>query len=370
MIDFLNLRRVNAPHEAALEAAQLRVLRSGWYILGEETAAFEAEFASYCGTRHCIGVANGLDALVLILRALGIGDGDEVIVPANTFIATWLAVCQVGARPVPVDPRAATGNIDPDLVAAAVTPRTRAIMPVHLYGQTAEMEPIQALARRHGLHVVEDAAQAHGARYRGARAGTLGIAAAFSFYPGKNLGALGDAGAITTDDDALALRLRTLRNYGSREKYRHELIGVNSRLDELQAAMLRAKLPSLDAENAARGRLAQRYLDGLADVALDLPVTANHCEPVWHLFVVGVDDRARVQAELAARGIATMIHYPTACHRQPAFADQAWPPLPVSEGLQDRILSLPISPVHTTGEIDEVIAALTEIVGPRRRATA
>jgi dTDP-4-amino-4,6-dideoxygalactose transaminase len=370
MIDFLNLRRVNAPHEAGFEAALQRVLRSGWYILGEETAAFEAEFASYCGARHCVGVANGLDALVLILRGLGVGAGDEVIVPANTFIATWLAVCQVGARPVPVDPRADTANIDPDRLAAALSPRTRAIIPVHLYGQPAEMDPILAFAREHGLPVVEDAAQAHGARYRGARTGSLGTAAAFSFYPGKNFGALGDGGAITTDDEQLATRLRTLRNYGSREKYRHELIGVNSRLDELQAALLRVKLPSLDAENAVRVRIAARYRAGLADLALGLPATAAHCEPVWHLFVVCVDERARVQQALAARCIATMIHYPIACHRQQAFADQTWPQLPVSEHLQDRILSLPISPVHTDDEIDTVIAALADIIGPRRGAQA
>jgi dTDP-4-amino-4,6-dideoxygalactose transaminase len=225
MIDFLNLRRVNAAHEAALEAAQQRVLRSGWYILGEETAAFEAEFAAWCGARHCVGVANGLDALVLILRALDIGAGDEVIVPAHTFIATWLAVSQVGATCVPVDPRPDTGNLDPAQLAAALTPKTRAVMPVHLYGQPAEMDGILAFAKQHGLHVIEDAAQAHGARYRGQRTGTFGIAAGFSFYPGKNLGALGDGGAVTTNDDTLASRLRALRNYGSREKYVHEFIG-------------------------------------------------------------------------------------------------------------------------------------------------
>jgi dTDP-4-amino-4,6-dideoxygalactose transaminase len=315
-------------------------------------------------------VANGLDALVLILRALDIGPGDEVIVPANTFIATWLAVCQVGAQPVPVDPRAGTGNIDPGLLQAALTPRTRAVMPVHLYGQPAEMDAIAAFAQQHRLHVIEDAAQAHGARYRGVRTGGLGIAAGFSFYPGKNLGALGDGGAVTTNDDGLAQRLRTLRNYGSREKYRHELIGVNSRLDELQSAMLRVKLPALDAENAVRARIASQYLAGLADVAVELPVTAAHCEPVWHLFVVQVEERARVQQELAARGIGTMIHYPTACHRQQAFAGRQWPALPVSEYLQDRVLSLPISPVHTPQEIDTVISAVAEIVGPRKARPA
>ena len=370
MIEFLNLQRVNAPHQAALEAAARRVLRSGWYVLGEECSAFEGEFARYCGARHCIGVANGLDALVLILRALGIGAGDEVIVPANTFVATWLAVCHVGARPVPVDPRAATGNLDPDRLTAALGPRTRAIMPVHLYGQPAEMEAIVAFARQHGLAVVEDAAQAHGARHAGRRTGTLGTAAGFSFYPGKNLGALGDGGAVTTDDDALAARVRTLRNYGSSVKYRHELLGVNSRLDELQAALLRVKLAALDAENAARTRLAARYLEGLAGLALELPATAASCEPVWHLFVVRVAERERVQQALAARGIATLIHYPIACHRQPVFAEQPWTTLPVSERLQHEVLSLPISPVHGEAEIDAVIAALADIVGPRRAATA
>jgi dTDP-4-amino-4,6-dideoxygalactose transaminase len=366
MIEFLDLRRVNAAHERELEAAQRRVLQSGWYILGKETAAFEAEFARYCGVRHCIGVGNGLDALVLILRGLGIGAGDEVIVPSNTFIATWLAVCQVGARPVPVDPREDTGNIDPQLLAAALSTRTRAIVPVHLYGQPAEMAPIVALAQAHGLHVIEDAAQAHGALCQGVRTGAIGVAAAFSFYPGKNLGALGDGGAITTNDDDLADRLRALRNYGSREKYRHESMGVNSRLDEVQAAMLRVKLPSLDAENHARAQLAARYLDGLAGLAVDLPMVAPGCESVWHLFVVRVDKRDEVQKALAERGIATLIHYPTACHRQPVFADLAWPALPVSERLQDRILSLPISPVHTAVEVDQVIAALADIVGRRK----
>ncbi len=365
MLDFLNLRKVNAPHQAAIEAAMQRVLQSGWYILGEETAAFERELAAYCGVRHCIGVANGLDALQLALRGLGIGAGDEVLVPANTFIATWLAVSQVGAQPVPVDPRGDTHNIDPDALAAALTPRTRAIMPVHLYGQPAEMDTIGAFAAAHGLKVVEDAAQAHGARWRGVPCGALGDAAGFSFYPGKNLGALGDGGAITTDDDALAERLRQLRNYGSAVKYRHDRIGTNSRLDELQSAVLRAKLATLDAENAARAALARRYLDGLQGLALDLPHQAEGAESAWHLFVVRLHGpagtRERVQAALTRRGIGTLIHYPIACHRQGAYAGEAWRALPVSDALQHEVLSLPISPVHRADEIDVVIAALREI---------
>ena len=365
MIEFLNLRRVNAVHRTALRAAVDRVIDSGWYILGEETSGFEAEFAEYCGVRHCIGVANGLDALALILKASNIGPGDEVIVPANTFIATWLAVTQVGAIPIAVDPVAETCNIDPQAAEKAITPRTRAIMPVHLYGQAADMSRIGEIAARHGLLVVEDAAQAHGARYRGRRVGGLGTAAAFSFYPGKNLGALGDGGAVTTDDDALADRIRTLRNYGSKQKYRHEVAGVNSRLDEIQAAMLRVKLGSLDAENEVRRSHAQTYLAGLADAAIGLPVVAPEAEAVWHLFVVRHPRRDEIQRQLAARGVGTMIHYPLACHRQPPYASRAWPPLPVSERLQDEVLSLPISPVHELTEIETVIAVLREIVGPR-----
>ena len=365
MIEFLNLRRVNAVHRTALRAAVDRVLDSGWYILGEETSRFEAEFAEYCGVRHCIGVANGLDALALILKASNIGPGDEVIVPANTFIATWLAVTQVGATPVAVEPLADTCNIDPAAVEEAVTARTRAIIPVHLYGQAADMTQIGEIAARHGLVVVEDAAQAHGARHRGRRVGGLGSAAAFSFYPGKNLGALGDGGAVTTDDDALADRIRTLRNYGSKQKYRHEVAGVNSRLDEIQAAMLRAKLGSLDAENEVRRSHARTYLAGLADAAIGLPVVAAEGEAVWHLFVVRHRRRDEIQRELAARGVGTMIHYPLACHRQPPYASGAWPPLPVSDRLQDEVLSLPISPVHEPREIETVIAVLRDIVGTR-----
>jgi dTDP-4-amino-4,6-dideoxygalactose transaminase len=275
-------------------------------------------------------------------------------------------VSQVGAVPVPVEPRAGTHNLDPERLAAALTPRTRAVMPVHLYGQSAEMDAIQSFARQHGLKVVEDAAQAHGARWQGRRCGGLGDAAGFSFYPGKNLGALGDGGAITTNDDELAARLRKLRNYGSSVKYRHDLVGTNSRLDELQAALLRAKLPALDAENAARAALACRYLDGLQGLALDLPEQVAGAESSWHLFVIRLHGpagtRDRVLAELAARGITALIHYPLACHLQPAYAGPGWPELPIATALQDQVLSLPISPVHTADEIDAVIAALRDIL--------
>jgi len=358
MLPFLDLKRINASHDAAIRAAVNRVLDSGWYILGDECAAFEREYAAYCEVKHCIAVANGLDALHLILRAYGIGAGDEVIVPSNTFIATWLAVSQAGATPVPVEPNAATHNIDPALIEAAITSRTKAIMPVHLYGQPAEMSAIMDIARRHGLKVIEDAAQAHGARFQGRRTGGLADAAGFSFYPGKNLGALGDGGAITTDDDALAAKLRMLRNYGASVKYHHEMAGVNSRLDEIQAAMLRAKLPALDAENDARGRVAHLYLEALRGLPLDLPVVARGAEPVWHLFVIGTHRRADLQAALTEAQIGHLVHYPIACHRQQAYAGQTWPALPIAERLAERVLSLPIAPYMTADDVGQVAAVI------------
>ena len=355
-IEFLNLGRVNAPYEPAIREAIERVLRSGYYILGEETAAFESEFARYCGVKHCIGVANGLDALHLILRGYGIGAGHEVIVPANTFIATWLAVSLAGARIVPVEPDAATWNIDPRRIEEAITPHTRAIMPVHLYGAPAEMDAIRDIARRHGLRVIEDAAQAHGARYRGRRAGSLGDAAGFSFYPGKNLGALGDGGAITTDDDDLAARLRKLRNYGSSVKYQHEVEGVNSRLDEMQSAILRAKLQHLDADNARRAEVAGWYHEALADVPVELIRVPEEAQSVWHLFVVRTSGRDALRDYLAARGIGTQIHYPVPCHRQEAFAGHAWPALPITEQVQAEVLSLPMAPYLGADDVAQVAA--------------
>ncbi|MGH8296811.1 MAG: DegT/DnrJ/EryC1/StrS family aminotransferase [Steroidobacteraceae bacterium] len=357
-IEFLNLKRVNEPHEAAIREAVERVLGSGRYILGEETAAFEREFANYCGVAHCIGVANGLDALHLILRAYGIGEGDEVIVPSNTFIATWLAVSQAGARVVPVEPDERTYNLDPGRIEAAITPHTRAVMPVHLYGQPADMAPIIEIARKHGLRVIEDAAQAHGARYEGRRVGGLGDAAGFSFYPGKNLGALGDGGAITTGDDMLAGTLRKLRNYGSSVKYRHEITGLNSRLDELQSAILRAKLRHLDAENARRRAIACTYLGALAALPLQLPRVHQEAEPVWHLFVVRTADRDALQAHLCAHGIGTIIHYPLACHRQPAYSGERWSALPIAERIQADVVSLPMAPYLSNDDVRTVSDAI------------
>ncbi|KQQ94938.1 DegT/DnrJ/EryC1/StrS aminotransferase family protein [Massilia sp. Leaf139] len=357
-IDFLNLGRANAPYEAAMREAIDRVLRSGYYIMGEETAAFEREFASYCGVEHCIGVGNGLDALHLILRAYGIGAGDEVIVPANTFIATWLAVSLVGARIVPVEPDDATWNIDPQRIEDAITPRTRAIMPVHLYGMPAEMDAIRDIADRHGLRVIEDAAQAHGAQYRGRRAGGLGDAAGFSFYPGKNLGALGDGGAITTNDDDLAERLRKLRNYGSSIKYQHDAAGINSRLDEMQAAVLRVKLQHLDADNARRAAVAEAYRAALTDTPVELIRVPDGARSVWHLLVVRTPRRDALREHLTQRGIGTQIHYPIPCHRQGAYAGHDWPALPVTERLQAEILSLPMAPYLSA---DEVALIATEV---------
>jgi len=365
VIDFLSLKRANAPHEPAINAAIARVLDSGWYILGKECEQFERAFADYCGVAHCVSVANGLDAIELVLRAYGVGPADEVIVPAQTFIATWLAVSHVGATPVPVEPDPRTYNIDPARIASAITSRTRAIIPVHLYGQPADMGPIRTLASERGLHVIEDAAQAHGAQYKGVRAGGLGDAAAFSFYPGKNLGALGDGGAITTDDTALADTLRSLRNYGSTVKYKHDLRGVNSRLDELQAAMLSEKLRALDVENAARARVAARYLEGLRDTPFQLPHVLADTEPVWHLFVLRTRERARLAEHLRANGVGHMIHYPTPCHQQVAYADSEWPALPLCERIHDEVISIPMVPYLVGHEIDAVISALRSFGGAR-----
>ncbi len=365
MIPFLDLKSINLRQRSDLHTALDRVLDSGWFILGEETSRFEREFADHCGTRHAIGVANGLDALHLVLRAWGIGPGDEVIVPSNTYIATWLAVTLAGATPAPVEPDEATCNLNPARVEAAITPRTRAIIPVHLYGQTALMTPLMALARRHGLKVLEDAAQAHGARCDGRRAGALGDAAGFSFYPGKNLGALGDGGAITTDDDSLAEQLRVLRNYGSRTKYHNEVIGYNSRLDELQSAFLRAKLPLLDADNARRAEIAAQYHEGFAGVdGLVLPAVAAGCDPVWHVYAIRHRQRDALAKALAQAGVGTVIHYPVAPHAQPAYKSLGILPgaLPIAERIHAQVLSLPIGPTMTEADVQSVVKALRTAV--------
>ena len=368
-IPFLDLQAINARHAPAYAAALQRVLASGRVLLGAETEAFEHEFARHCGAAHAVGVGNGLDALHLTLRAWGIGPGDEVIVPSNTFIATWLAVTQAGATPVPVEPDAATHNLDAQRVQDAIGPRTRAIIAVHLYGRPAPMDALREIAHRRGLHLLEDAAQAHGAAWCGQRCGSLADAAAFSFYPGKNLGALGDGGAVTTDDATLAQRLRLLRNYGSATKYVHELPGFNSRLDEVQAAFLRARLHTLDCDNAHRAHVAQRWIDALRDTpGLVLPPADDaHARSSWHLFVVRHAQRDALAQALAAQGIATLVHYPTPPHRQGAYAGSAAAAmsLPVAERLAREVLSLPISPVlgdDDAARVAEAVRAACEAI--------
>ena len=359
-VPFLDLAAPYHELREEMDDAVGRVLASGRYLLGPEIEAFEAEWAAYCGTAHAVGVANGLDALHLILRAMDIGPGDEVIVPSNTYIASWLAVTQAGATPVPVEPVPATCNLDPARVEAAVTPRTRAVMAVHLYGQPADMDPLLEVARRHGLRVVEDAAQAHGARYRGRRAGALGDAAGWSFYPGKNLGALGDAGGVTTHDPALAERIRVLRNYGSSVKYVNPVLGTNSRLDEVQAAVLRVKLRHLDAWNGRRGAVAAAYTAGLAGTGLQLPHVPEWADPAWHLYVVQADDRDGLQARLARAGVHTLIHYPIPPHLQHGYAGMGLRPgaYPLAERMAARVLSLPMGPHVSVDQAARVIEAV------------
>jgi dTDP-3-amino-3,4,6-trideoxy-alpha-D-glucose transaminase len=370
-IPFLDLHTPYRELSDELDAAYRRVMESGWYILGAEVEAFESEFAAYCGARHCVSVGNGLDALALTLRGLGVGPGDEVIVPAHTFIATWLAVSAAGALPVAADVDERTGNLDPAAARAAVTPRTAALMPVHLYGQPADMDAVSAVARRHGLKVVEDAAQAHGARYGGRRAGALGDAAGFSFYPVKNLGALGDGGAVTTDDGELAARVRLLRNYGSRVKYQHEQRGGNSRLDELQAALLRVKLRHLDDWNARRAAVAARYRAALAGLpGLALPHVPDDVEPVWHLFAVRHPRRDELQHHLSRCGIGSMVHYPVPPHQSGAYRDGAWRGggLAVAERWARECLSLPIGPHLSREDAGLVAAAVARFAGAGRLA--
>ncbi len=360
-VAFFSLARQHLELRQTLREATERVIESGQLILGTELDKFETEFALFCGVRNAIGVGNGLDALMLILRALDIGAGSEVIVPGHTFVATWLAVGQVGATIVPADIDTATFNIDPDAVEAAITPRTRAIIAVHLYGRPAEMARLSALSQRHGVALIEDAAQAHGATVGDTMTGALGTAAAFSFYPTKNLGALGDGGAVTTNDDRLAERVRLLRNYGSLTKHLHEENGMNSRLDELQAAYLRAKLTLLRAKNIRRRAIADRYSEGLCNTpGLILPSVGESEKSVWHLYVVRSSNRERLKDALAQSEIGTLIHYPVPPHRQPAYATTPASTfdLPNSDLAAEQVLSLPIWPEMTDDEVEQVIAAV------------
>lgn len=359
-VPFYDLASLHAGIRADLDAAIARVLDGGWYVLGHEVERFEEEFARSAGTAHCVTVGNGLDALTLTLRALGIGEGDEVIVPGATFIATWLAVSAVGATPVPVDVDSRTLTIDPGQVAEALTSRTRAVLPVHLYGHPCDMDALRDIVKPHGVVLIEDAAQAHGAIYRGRPCGTLGDAAAWSFYPAKNLGALGDGGAVTTNDDALAASLRSLRNYGSATKYVHERQGSNSRLDELQAAVLRTKLPHLAQWNSARRAIARRYDEAFASANVLGPGVAHDVLHAWHLYVVRSEERDAMRAQLAQHGIECHVHYPIPPHRQGAYAHTALSRrvLPVTEQLSATALSLPLSPTMTMDEADRVIDAV------------
>jgi dTDP-4-amino-4,6-dideoxygalactose transaminase len=365
-VPFLELKPAYLELKEALDGAWHRVMDSGWYLMGQELEGFEQEFAACCGAAHCVGVANGLDALHLALRACDIGPGDEVIVPSHTFIATWLAVSCAGARPVPVEPDPRTFNLDPERIVAAITPRTKAIMPVHLYGQPADMNPILQIARGHGLRVIEDNAQAQGARYQGRPTGGLGDAAGNSFYPGKNLGAFADAGAVTTNDPALAERVRMLRNYGSEKKYYHDRQGFNSRLDELQAAFLRVKLKRLDEWNARRKAIAAFYFEQLADVpGMVLPYVPPWAAPVWHLFVVKVSHRASWQHALGAAGIGTLIHYPVPPHQSGAYGGLkiSSDALPVASGLAETVLSLPMGPHLGLDQAAAVVEAVKANAG-------
>tara|TARA_R110001592_G_scaffold363300_1_gene683445 strand:- start:27675 stop:28793 length:1119 start_codon:yes stop_codon:yes gene_type:complete len=357
-IPFLDLAKIHQTIRVPLDRAYHRVVDSGWFSMGPELEAFESEFADYCEVKHCIGVGNGLEALHLLLRAYGIGAGDEVIVPSNTFIATWLAVSECGATPVPVEPNTDTHNIDTTLISAVITNRTRAIMPVHLYGQPADMDPINALAEKHGLIVIEDAAQAQGARYKNRRVGSLGHAAATSFYPGKNLGALGDGGAVLTNDETIANKVKQLRNYGSKVKYQHDLPGYNSRLDELQAAFLRVKLAKLDAWNVLRREVACQYSKLLANTNIGLPFVAEFAEPVWHLYVIRNKQRDTLKEHLEQQGVSTVIHYPTPPHLQACYQSFRGQHLPIAEMLANEVLSLPMSPVLDPVELEHVTKSI------------
>ena len=361
-VPFLDLRAAYEELKEEIDEAVARVLGSGYYLLGKEVEALEEEFAEHLNVEYCVGVGNGLDALHLALRALGVGQGDEVLVPSNTYIATWLAVSYAGAVPVPVEPDERTYNIDPEKLEAAITDRTRAIIPVHLYGQPADMDPILEVARKHNLWVLEDAAQAHGACYKGKRVGGLGDIAGWSFYPGKNLGAFGDGGAVTTNNDELADRVRVLRNYGSRTKYFNEVRGFNSRLDEIQAAVLRVKLKHLDEWNRRRRNIAELYRRELEGCNLILPYVPEWAEPAYHLFVVRSGQRDALHQYLETQGIGTLIHYPVPPHLQQAYCEigLAAGTLPISERIHQEVLSLPIGPHVTEAQVETVTRAVCE----------
>lgn len=368
MIKFLDLQKINLQYTSQINEAMTKVLNSGWYILGEEVKNFESSFAKYCQSKHCIGVANGLDALILIIEAYKLlgcfEEGDEIIVPANTYIASVLAISRNNLVPILVEPNVDDFNLNPDLIEASITSKTKAILVVHLYGQAANMEAINCIAQKYKLKVIEDCAQAHGALHQGRKVGSIGDAAGFSFYPGKNLGALGDAGAVITNDSQLAETIATLANYGSQKKYNNIFQGVNSRLDELQAAILSVKLNYLDNENLARNAVANAYLAGINNPFVTLPKKVCYDSThVWHLFVVKVTDRNHFQAYLLDKGIQTVIHYPIPPHKQVAYTSLSTLHLPITEMIHETVLSLPLSPLMEKDEIETVINAVNEYNG-------
>lgn len=360
MISFLDLQKVNNRFRAQIDARFNRVLDDGWYIKGKQDETFEQHFAAYTGAKHCIGVANGLDALNLIIKAYGFGPGDEIIVPANTYIASILAISENGCTPVLVEPDITTYNINPDLIEEKITPRTKAIMVVHLYGQAVQMHKVWEIAHKHQLKIIEDAAQAHGAMYQGRRTGNLGDAAGFSFYPGKNLGCLGDGGCVTTSDDALAAKIRAIANYGSDRKYHHIYKGTNSRLDELQAAVLDIKLPHLDGDNARRQEIAAYYRAHIRHPQITLPQTYDEKAHVWHIFAIRCPHRDALQQYLKNQGIETLIHYPTPPHLQGAYSEWKTCSYPVSETIHREELSLPMSPVLTDEEVKKIVEVINQ----------
>lgn len=360
MIKFLDLHKINERFRNEIDERITQVLDSGWYILGEQVRVFEKNFANFCGVKHCIGCANGLDALNLIIKGFGFTDGDEIIVPANTYIASILAISQNGCKPILVEPDINTYNINPDLIEQKITDKTKAIMVVHLYGQAVEMEKIWDIANRYNLKIIEDSAQSHGARYKGKRAGNLGDASGFSFYPGKNLGCLGDGGCVTTNDDELAYRIRAIANYGSDYKYHHIFKGTNSRLDEIQAAVLDIKLKHLDEDNKRRSEIAKFYRENIKNPNIILPQLKEEANHVWHIFAVRINDRDRLKKYLEGNGIETNIHYPTAPHKQECYKELEHLSFPVSEKIHKEILSLPISPVLTNEEVTKIVKVIND----------
>jgi len=362
MIKFLDLHKINERYRDKLDSRIKEILDSGWYLQGKQNEEFSRHFAEFCGTKYALGVANGLDALNLIIKAYGFGPGDEIIVPANTYIATILAISENGCTPVLIEPDINTYNINPRLIEEKITPRTKAIMVVHLYGQAVQMQEIWNLAKKYNLKVIEDAAQAHGAEYQGHRTGNLGDAAGFSFYPGKNLGAMGDAGAVTTNDEALYNKIKAIANYGSDRKYHHIYKGTNSRLDELQAGILDVKLQYLEDDNNKRREIAKYYREHIKNPLITLPQTNDEKSHVWHVFVIRVKERERFQQYLTDNGIQTVIHYPTAPHKQDAYKEYSALSLPITEQIHREVISLPISPVMTSEEVETVVRIVNEFI--------